>query len=639
MPDIALPPWTRPIRIPEDVPLTHAEPPFAIVGELGSWTLRFELRCDLPGEWELRLQLHGGRNNKGPFAGDLASISSTLPDGSDLTWEAVDPPGTLSTTLPPAGLARGDVITVVLRDFRAHDIAFRDKFFLLYAPHLNAEGIAPALPETTVSGTGRAGRKVRIPGAIWSLEAQQCIVSACTLHIIGGPTDHLRAYAPPQTRPGEPITVLVRPDDERGNLSHEPLGPISIFLDGEELAAEAEPVAQSTCVRLAVRLPKPGVYRLMVRAGGMEATANPIMCGDTGGPDVYWGMIHGHTEMSDGTGNLEYYFKQMRDEALLDFAASSDHDRPDETPDRFWQVISDTVARWNEPGRFVTLLGYEWAKWDQTGNGDRNVYYLEDHRPIYRSKDGFYPAASQMFEAIQDETAIVIPHHTGHAGNFCDFKDHDPVHERLIEIFQTRGSYERADDNPVPERDKRPVKECGYVSRALAMGWRVGFTAGGDDHAGHAGTDFAIPFGEARYQAGLMAVLAAGKTREAIWDAMWNRRVIATTGPRILLNYTLNGRPMGSELSGVDGPRELHITFHGTAPVERVDVIRSNDIVHTEQVNELDGELTWRDDAPLDDVMLPPAKFCDHPFAFYYVRLIQSDGHVAWASPIWIDPA
>jgi hypothetical protein len=34
---------------------------------------------------------------------------------------------------------------------------------------------------------------------------------------------------------------------------------------------------------------------------------------------------------------------------------------------------------------------------------------------------------------------------------------------------------------------------------------------------------------------------------------------------------------------------------------------------------------------------MPPAKFCPKPFAFYYVRVVQQDNEVAWASPVWIE--
>ena len=141
-----------------------------------------------------------------------------------------------------------------------------------------------------------------------------------------------------------------------------------------------------------------------------------------------------------------------------------------------------------------------------------------------------------------------------------------------------------------------------------------------------------------------MYVLAAERTREAIWDALWRRRVVATSGPRSLLKYTLGGHPMGSELSAAAHPelareRLLCVEFHGTAAAERIDVIRNNEVVHSASPEGTDCEIEWRDAAPLAEALMPPAKFCDHPFCFYYVRVLQADGEMAWASPVWIDPA
>jgi hypothetical protein len=81
------------------------------------------------------------------------------------------------------------------------------------------------------------------------------------------------------------------------------------------------------------------------------------------------------------------------------------------------------------------------------------------------------------------------------------------------------------------------------------------------------------------------------------------------------------------------------VTFHGTAPVDRVDIIRSGSTAHTVAgEGALDLEFSWDDTESLDAIWMPAAKHCDHPFAYYYVRVIQTDGDVAWASPIWVDP-
>jgi len=631
-----IPRWERPIRIPERVSLEHSEPTVAFAGEKATWQLRFRLSEPIDADTVLKLQLFGGRNNKGVFVdpqverpADDGYVTMKTGAAEELSLEADEHAGSFVVELPEAGLPEGTVLIARIGDqsgggqgIQAPSGRLLNQFFLLH----------------------REDSERRNRGT-WGEEVQDLIVGACVMHILGGEIDHLRAYVPSQTQLGEPFDILVRPEDEFSNLSHRTLPDLAVLLEGEELDAEVERVPESTCLRARVCLEEEGVHRLMVRdrETGKEIEANPTVCSAaTDGPQVLWGMIHGHTEMSDGSGTLEYYFHQTREEAGLDFAAPGDHDHLHETSDGMWRHACRTVARWNAPGEFVTFLGYEWAKWRKNGDGDRNVYYLEDDRPLYRSDEGHCAAPPDLFEALRDEKALVIPHHPGHSGNFCDWKDHDPVPERLAEIFQVRGSYEcsEEDGNPVPECGDTPPIPEGYVSRALALGWRVGFTAGGDDHAGHAGTD--RPRSGSRYGAGLMSVQAPARTREAIWEGMWNRQVVATTGPRLLLTFELNGNPMGAELDAGSIPelterREIRVEFHGTAPVSRVDIIRNNEVVHTLPGTGPDCELGWEDATPLDEVLLPPAGLCSNPFCFYYVRVVQEDEEVAWASPVWID--
>lgn len=635
-----MPAWDRPIRIPGGVPLEHTDPPFAVAGEKGTWRVPLRLGRDVPADAVLKLETAASRSNRPAFVGEQVTqadadgyLALWGGDGRRLGLSPDRQPGRYLVGVPEAGLRAGETLTLMLGDrsgggggLTMPALRALDKFVLLYV------------------ATGVDDR----PG-VWNWANDHQIVAACSLHILGGPIDHLRAYAPPQARPGEAFEVLVRPEDEFDNLSHELLEGAEVWLDGQTLDAAAEPVAESSCLRLRVALPREGVHRLRIVGGpgAWQTVTNPVACAaQEPERSVFWGMIHGHTEMSDGRESLDRYFHQIRHEAALDFGATADHDHLYETSDDMWRGACRAVKKWHEPGEFVVFLGYEWAKWRQNGDGDRNVYYFHDDRPMFRSDDGEHPTPPDLFRALRDEKALIIPHHTGHSGNFCDWKDHDPVRERLVEVYQIRGSYEcaEADGNPLPEHYDKPPFERGYVRNALAVGWRVGFTAGGDDHMGHAGTEFPIEVGHTCYKAGLMAVLAEARTREAIWRALWNRRVIATSGPRILLDYALDGHPMGAELSVTAEPdlasrRRLRIRCHGTAPLERIDIIRNNEVVHSRRPEgELDCEFAWEDSAPLDGLWMPPAEFCDHPFCFYYVRVLQRDGEMAWASPVWIEP-
>lgn len=640
--------WQRPLRIPRSIPLGRAKPPVAVAGEKGTWRLPFELARDVQAGTTVSVQIHGGRNNKRAFTapqvdepGDDGYVTATMGDGRPLTLKATNRDGTFTFQAPAEGLAAGSRVVVTLGDLAGggggievgHGRQF-NKFFVLYQGYQK---------DHAASGWDGSEKLTA-----WTEETGRMILAACTIHVLGGEIDHLRAYAPSQCRPGEWINILVRGEDSFSNLSSRTLEDPVVYLDGEPVPFDLDEVEGSTAVRLVVQVKSPGLHRLTVRERetGEQVDTNPVACSQAAPKwNVYWGMIHGHTEMSDGTGTLEHYFHQIRDEAGLDFGATADHDHLWETSETYWKATCRAAAKWNAPGQFVAFLGYECAKWRRNGDGDRNVYYLHDRRPMYRSDDPCYPTPPDLFRAIRDEQAIVIPHHTGHAGNFCDFKDHDPIRERLVEIFQIRGSYEcsEEDGNPLPEKHKQPPCPVGFVRRALALGWRVGFTAGGDDHSGHAGTERPMGFGDRDYKAGLMCVLAAERTREAIWDALWNHRVVATSGPRMLLNYTLSGQPMGSELSAAGSPeltrqRRLEIEFHGTESIKQIDVIRNNQVVHSVSPDGLDAKVQWTDEQPLSDALLPAAQWCDHPFCFYYVRVVQTDGEVAWASPVWIDP-
>ena len=639
-------PFVRPVRIPDHIPLGVASPPVARAGETGAWELRFVLTQDVAPGADLRVLVHGGRNVKGAFA--LTQLTDpegpgyvTAADeaGAPIATDAArSGPGEIALAVSAPGLSAGQRITVTLGSgVRAPADSLSNKVFLLFMPEPEPDLGVPRM----------------------NAEPARTLVGACLIHVTGGAPTALKAYVASQAQVGQELTILIRPEDAHGNVACEEPGELQVRVGGEAMAFTRHAVQGTTCCRLdGIRAEQVGVLRLQVEdlSHGLRVVSNPVrvLAGPCEEPGLHWGYIHGHTEMSDGAGTLDNYFTYMRDTLGLDFGALGDHDHLFETSDEMWQMQQEATAHYNEPGRFTTFLGYEWAKWRQNGDGDRNVYYLEDHRPMYRSDEGHCPTPPDLFKAIGDEQAMVIPHHPAEIGNHCDYKDHDLEKERLIEIFSVWGNSERSvnDGNPYPVRPSRHTPgegadagevPAGFVQKALEVGWRAGFTGGGDDHSGHPGDERIRGEPPWRCRGGLLGVYAAENSRQAIWHGLWDRQCYATTGPRIIVRFGLDGMPATSELRLADHPelarrRALRVAVHGTGLITKVEIIRNNHAVHVHEGTGLDAEFRWIDEDAFDAIALPAAAFCKTAFCFYYLRVTQADGDMAWHSPIWISP-
>ena len=129
-------------------------------------------------------------------------------------------------------------------------------------------------------------------------------------------------------------------------------------------------------------------------------------------------------------------------------------------------------------------------------------------------------------------------------------------------------------------------------------------------------------------------------SREALWSGLWERRTVATTGPRIILAWAIEGEFMGTDIEvapgdGIMMAREIRIEAYAEAPISRIEILRNNEVVYEERPAKEIAVIEWVDEDPLDLIALHPIS-SHPPFVFYYVRLLQSDGEMAWASPIWL---
>ena len=451
-----------------------------------------------------------------------------------------------------------------------------------------------------------------------------------SVRVTGAAAERLRVFAPGVVRQGERFEVNVLPVDLYSfNPSPRYKGTVRLFgTDGlaspDRCEVLTDDAARATGVT--VEASGEGVQRLTVTDldRGISGRSNPIGVDFyRDGSRVYFGEMHSQMFASMGTGTTEEFFTWGRDVALLDFCAPANHyNHRLAVTDEVWSEVVETANRFNEPGRFATFVSYEWG--GTAGSGHKNVYYRDDSGEFAHWYRGVHTSPEDLWKSLEERDVLTIPHHTKFGGT-TDWRFRNDRHQRLVEICSLWGISEEGGPHS--------------VQAALAMGHRLGFIGGTDSHYGLANQgSYHVNDGN-----GLACVLAPELTRDALWQALWERRCYATTGDRILLDFRLEagGREvgMGADVDvdlGKAGPRRLTIRAAGTERIERVEVLRNNQVVYVTQPLTEDWRGEWVDEAPLADLAIPPAFAGDRPFVFYYMRLWQRNRQQAWSSPIWL---
>jgi hypothetical protein len=435
-----------------------------------------------------------------------------------------------------------------------------------------------------------------------------------------GPPARLVLHLPATARPGEPLPLRAAVLDATGNAGVAFEGTLRLALPPEvegptELVLPAD---AGGLARAELRLPSYGIVRVRAEGpGGLAAESNPcVVAPDV--PRLLFGDLHGHSNLSDGTGTPEDYYRYARDVAALDVAALTDHDHwgipfLDETP-AHWSRIEAAAQRFHEPGRFVTLLGYEWTSWIY---GHRHVLHFADAAPLRSSVDERFDTPPELWAALAGAPALTFAHHSAGAPVATDWSiAPDPVLEPVTEIVSVHGSSEGF-DSPEPVRG---MIDGNTVRDALARGYRLGLIGSGDSHDGHPGLAQLAAAGSS----GLAAIYAAEPTREAVLEALRARRVYATNGPRIVLEATLDGAPMGASLPAGAG-KTLVVRVAAPGPLEAVELVTPAGVVASTPA---DGQRSLGFEATAPELA---------PGSWLYLRVRQSDGGAAWSSPFFFE--
>ncbi len=452
----------------------------------------------------------------------------------------------------------------------------------------------------------------------------------------------LRILAPSGVEPGQRFDVLVVSLDQFDNRSCSRYENESLLTtDGMTVATG---LTFTGSAEVPVALEREGVVRFAMRG----VLSNPVRV-QNGLQGPYWGDIHIHTKLSnDGQGTDPYEY--AREVSGLDFAAVTDHcDSLGE--EGYRQVLAWARAAY-EPGAFVTLLADE--RNPKHFTGDHNFYIRdEEHFLLYAAKPGNFPfsdphAGYPMQAAIDPSVAMFVPHHTGIAWrnlsshqlvtsavtiDACD----DGGLRHVLEIYSHHGQSEAWDPQHILSyefnRMRRPERRSNvslrgphYAQDYWMLGRKLGVIASSDEHTGQGG----------RRHGGITAVWVRELTREAIFDAIRDRRCYATTGERILVELSVDGIPVHGTAKVPRGKKvAFTLSVWGTATLIRVELLRFRFGVDP-------AFATVLSESPRPETMDAAFEFVDEVVGacMYYARVTQEPltwPDMAWTSPVWLE--
>ncbi len=468
------------------------------------------------------------------------------------------------------------------------------------------------------------------------------------MDIRGGVLHSLRIIAPSVVTRNKRFDVIVRFEDAFGNLTaNAPEGTL-IDLSYEHLRENLNWklfVPETGFITLPnLYFNEPGIYKIRLRNLQTKDTffSPPIKCYQDYPLNLFWGVFHGESERFDAQENVESCLRYFRDEKALHFYGVSSFDAEKETSSDIWKLITNQVSEFNEEDRFAAFLGFQWIG-EPKEEGVRQFLYTKDAKPLLRKKDTKTNSLKKIYKTHQTKDFVSIPSFTMNSKHPYDFTQFDPDFEKVVEIYNSWGSSEctekEGNPRPITSSEKSGIQESkeGSIRSALNRNCRFGFTAGGYDDRGIYETLF--DSSQKQYSPGLTAVLAKDHSRSSIFDALQKKACYATTGARIILGFYIGGEKMGSELSNSLKPGlalNRHISGYviGSANIEKIEIIRNGKVLHTLSGGKDTVEFAYDDGDLLKTIALDHS---EHPFAYYYLRAFQEDGHIAWSSPIWID--
>jgi len=354
------------------------------------------------------------------------------------------------------------------------------------------------------------------------------------------------------------------------------------------------------------------------RINNISVYSNPVKCVDKK-PEysLFFGDIHNHDHLSPGLASPEEAYSAARQQGLHFLALPIQTQSGNLTEDK-WLIANYMAEQFYKQGEFVTFPAIEWQHY---AFGHKVICFMNPDQPMISPYDLRYDTPEKLFAELRKSDAFIQVHHTGYKLDChvpgTDWDYNDEFLQTILEISSCHGSSEKANS-------ERPLNNpgTGYLQNTLSMGNHIGVIGGSDGHNGRPVKSVREP---RMYPGGLACLYAKDLTRRGLFEAFRARRCYGTTGAKIIMEFDINTSPMGSIISS-KSKREIRFAVAGTDVLTKIEIIKNNKVIFSESSDNEFFNSAFSDDS-----------VSERREDFYYLKITQADGELAWASPIWVN--
>jgi len=310
----------------------------------------------------------------------------------------------------------------------------------------------------------------------------------------------------------------------------------------------------------------------------------------------YFGDIHNHCGVSYAHGSLGDALRNAREQ--LDFVSVTGHAHWPDMPEgneriqyiidfhkegflklkKGWGDYLQEVVERNIEGEFIIFPGFE-IHFNSVG--DRTIVYRDlDGEILYAdSIEDLEDRLTSLREVGKD--SMSFPHHIGYRTGTrgISWKSFNPAFTPVMELLSMHGCSEGSENTRPFLHSMGGSDWESTIQYGLAQGHVFGFLGNTDHHSAHPGS----------YGHGVSGVWAKELTREAIWEALYERRTYALTGDRMDLQFSINGNPMGSVMALVK-KRACRIKLRAGGAIDCVDIVKNNRLAKRFSITDIPKE-------------------------------------------------